>query len=408
MRWGRSQLEAIAKRQASRFVVTMVLPWAIPAAAVALFWIVVALALLFFVVFIGQLFTVSLPMIPAYTGAPLANIPIGWTTYLQDAAQRYRVPEQLLAGEAETESSWNPNAMSQATNSHAAGLMQLEPGTWSGNANPHGNVVWPDTNALRIAQYGGFGVNADGQKAPDGTAAWPGHSVGIYPAPVSWIRVAFGLPGTTGIPYASPFDPADALAAGAHYLRHLYPAGGYWSQAIGSYYGGSGESVYVQTVLTNMVKYLSNTPAITLKSGSVFPFGRLLLSIREEGSGSASVVQDSAQTQNAWPYAALFDVTTPLYMPAAGGVRWITTKAHIVIILPLGHGHVLRIVAPPGTAIRWGIARGGKKTSLPAGALVGFVDLGIGVTTQPSLLQAFPELANAKKYGAYDPALLGT
>lgn len=404
MPWGRSQLEAIAKRQASRFIVTTVLPWAIPVAAVALFWIVIALALLFFVVFVGNLFTVSLPMIPTYTGAPLANIPIGWTAYLQGAAQRYRVPEQLLAGEAETESSWNPNAMSQAANSHAAGLMQFEPGTWSGSANPYGNVVWPDTNALRIAQYGGFGVSADGQKAPDGTPAWPGHPVGIYPAPVSWVRVAFGLPGTTGIPYASPFDPADALAAGAKYLRHLYPAGGYWPQAIAHYYGGSGESVYVQTVLISTVKYLKQTPAIAMKNGIVFPFGRLLLSVRVKGN--ASVVKDSSQTQNVWPYAAVFDVTTPVYMPTTGVVRWASTKRHTVIILPLGHGRTLRIVAPLQTAIRWGIAHGSKGASLPAGALVGFVDLNIGVTTHPTLLHAFPALAHTMKYGAYDPALL--
>ncbi len=406
MPWGRSQLEAIAKRQASRFVITTVLPWAIPAAAIAFFWIVIAFALLFFVVFVGNLFTVSLPMIPTYTGTPLANIPVGWTTYLQGAALRYRVPEQLLAGEAETESSWNPNAMSQAANSHAAGLMQFEPGTWSGSANPHGNVVWPDTNAMRIAKYGGFGVNADGQMAPDGTPAWPGHPVGIYPAPVSWVRVAFGLPGTTGAPYASPFDPADALAAGAKYLRHLYLTGGYWSQAVGNYYGGSGESVYVQTVLTNAAKYLNQTPAITTKNGLTFPFGRLLLSVRIKGNTSS--VKDSSETQNVWPYAALFDVTTPIYMPTTGVVRWVSTKTHTLIILPLGHGQTLRIIAPLQTAIRWGIARGAKKASLPAGALVGFVDLGNGVTTQPSLLQVFPVLTHDIKYGAYDPALLST
>ncbi len=404
MPWGRSQLEAIAKRQASRWIVTTVLPWAIPAAAVALFWIVVALALLFFIVFVGNLFTVSLPTIPAYIGAPLGNIPIGWTAYLQSAARRFRVPEQLLAGEAETESGWNPNAMSQAPNSHAAGLLQFEPGTWGGSANPRGNVVWPDTNALRIAKYGGFGTDGDELKAPNGTPAWPGHPVGIYPAAVPWLHVAFGLSGATGVPYASPFDPADALASGAHYLRHLYQAGGFWSEAVGKYYGGRGESVYVQTVLTNMVKYLKQTPAITMKNGMVFPFGRLLLSIRAKGKTSR--VQDSGQTQNVWPYAAVFDVTTPVYMPATGVVRWITTGMKTTIILPLGHGRDLWIIAPMQTAIRWGLARGAKEASLPAGALVGFIDLNSHVTTIPSLLKVYPALVRVMKYGAYDPALL--
>ncbi|MCL6547694.1 MAG: transglycosylase SLT domain-containing protein, partial [Alicyclobacillus sp.] len=94
--------------------------------------------------------------------SPARGIPSAFVSWVEAASRRYGVPMQLLAGEAMQESRWNPVAYADYGNSHAMGLMQFEPETWSGWNNPYAAIDEPDTDADRIAQYGGYGVDADG------------------------------------------------------------------------------------------------------------------------------------------------------------------------------------------------------------------------------------------------------
>jgi soluble lytic murein transglycosylase-like protein len=150
-------------------------------------------------------------------------IPAKYLPDLQHAAMAERVPLQLLAGEAETESSFNPNATNYAPGTHATGMFQFEPASWSGWANPYSNDSKFDTNPSRIRQYGGYGVDANG----DGSA--------------------------------SPFDPADAAMAAATYLRQLYNQyGHHWSLAC--FWYGSETQAYVNTVFGYTEGFIATTP----------------------------------------------------------------------------------------------------------------------------------------------------
>ena len=122
-----------------------------------------------------------------------------------------RVPLQFLAGEADTESGFNPYATNYAPGTHAMGMFQFEPQTWSGWNNPYASATTYDTNPARIKEYGGYGVDADGK----------------------------------GV--ANPFDPYDAAMAAATYLRQLYDQyGHHWSLA--SFLVWLETQAYVQTV----------------------------------------------------------------------------------------------------------------------------------------------------------------
>jgi hypothetical protein len=152
---------------------------------------------------------------------------------LEKAAMAERVPLQLLAGEAEDESDFKANATNYAPGTHAMGMFQFEPQTWSGWNNPYASVTTYDTNPSRIKQYGGMGVDANG----DGTA--------------------------------DPFDPYDAAMAAATYLRQLYNQyGHHWSLA--SYWYGSETQSYVDKVFRYTESFFADSPPIPDGSGFWF------------------------------------------------------------------------------------------------------------------------------------------
>lgn len=121
------------------------------------------------------------------SGAPttLAVTEIGqYMPIFEQAQARYGVSWAVLAAIAKIESGFGKNM--GPSSAGAVGFMQFMPSTWSGSRNPlasdnPSNPRW-DTNPQTIAQYGGYGVDGDG----DGKA--------------------------------DPFDPWDAVFAAANYL----------------------------------------------------------------------------------------------------------------------------------------------------------------------------------------------
>ncbi len=144
------------------------------------------------------------------SGAPtaLASEDIGITldTFMQ-AQDRYGVSWAVLAAIAWTESRFGLDM--GPSSKGAVGYMQFMPTTWSGMNNPAASNKPPswDTNPETIEQYGGYGVDANG----DGVA--------------------------------DPFDPEDAVFAAARYLsdkgfaddprRALYQYNRSWSYVDG-------------------------------------------------------------------------------------------------------------------------------------------------------------------------------
>ncbi len=160
-------------------------------------------------------------------------IPANVLPALEKAAMAERVPLQLLAGEAETESGFTPNATNYSPGTHAMGMFQFEPQTWSGWNNPYASATTYDTNPARIKEYGGYGVDADGK----------------------------------GV--ANPFDPYDASMAAATYLRQLYNQyGHHWSLAC--FWYGSETQAYVDTVFGYTESFFADTPPIPDGSGFWF------------------------------------------------------------------------------------------------------------------------------------------
>ena len=160
-------------------------------------------------------------------------IPANVLPALEKAAMAERVPLQLLAGEAEDESDFKANATNYSPGTHAMGMFQFEPQTWSGWNNPYASATTYDTNPARIAKYGGMGVDANG----DGTA--------------------------------DPFDPYDAAMAAAKYLRQLYNEyGHHWSLA--SYWYGSETQSYVDKVFGYTESFFEDTPPIPDGAGFWF------------------------------------------------------------------------------------------------------------------------------------------
>ncbi|MBX5437798.1 MAG: transglycosylase SLT domain-containing protein, partial [Alicyclobacillaceae bacterium] len=188
--------------------------------------------------------------------SPAKGIPDAYVSYVEAASRQYGVPMQLLAGEALQESGWNPNAYADYGGSHAMGLMQFEPETWSGWHNPHTRIDEPDTDAERIAKYGGYGVDADGMWAPIGT---PSRAVGQLAALDAQCR---GNGNAGCAPYASPWDPADAIVAAAKYLAALHREHHTWPKACAAYYGGPGADAYVASVMRNTYAYILDTPPV--------------------------------------------------------------------------------------------------------------------------------------------------
>ena len=73
-------------------------------------------------------------------------IPANVLPALEKAAMAERVPLQLLAGEAEDESDFKANATNYSPGTHAMGMFQFEPQTWSGSNNPYASATTYDTN----------------------------------------------------------------------------------------------------------------------------------------------------------------------------------------------------------------------------------------------------------------------
>ncbi len=311
------------------------------------------------------------------------------------------VPLQYLAGEVETESGWDPHANANVNdpNSHAQGLLQFEPETWSGWSNPFSTYAEPDTDATRIKQYGGYGVDGDGLWEIIGT-----------PAEESLAKLeASSRPFFSGyVPYASPYDPFDALDSGALYLSRLYRNSGGWSEASRNYYGGTNWYTYVQTVWQNTYNYLADTTPLEVKGGK-HPFYFFLGAVpfTETTSGKfttlgaiveqTTVLQRPSPPDNYMPPATYrqtleneFVTSVPLIAPASGLVRWkIKKNQPTVIYLPIGKGKSLRVSA--SQAVPWVFSRTGGEVRVKAGAVVGVVNLLSGVSVA-QLSAVYPTL----------------
>ncbi len=115
----------------------------------------------------------------------LAKIPPEDLQIFMAAQKKYDVAWNVLAAIASVESSFGRDP--SVSNKGAVGFMQFMPTTWSGSADPIArddpSAPSYDTDPKRIASYGGYGEDADG----DGVA--------------------------------DPYDPWDAIFAAAHLLK---------------------------------------------------------------------------------------------------------------------------------------------------------------------------------------------
>lgn len=367
---------------------------------------------------------------PSYKLQPISLPPFAeqWLDIaMSQASMKYHVPMQLLAADAQQESNFNINATNYSNGSHAQGMFQFEPQTWSGWSNPYVTNTRTDTNAVRIAKYKGYGIDAPeftgngAQEAysyepllsqgesfpadPSGVTTYKnakGQWASTYQGNESWVRVNFAhFPGAnqppwhlirtqTGqlftYPYASPFDPVDALYSAAHYFHQLYLAShGSWAGALEGYYGGPGNhgtsaQQYANAVLQKAWDYMDNTPVLKMRSGIYFPFGWMDFTVAK--SGKAEEIRPSLSTltlegqylsktgYNYFPWVA----SIPLVMPITGQVVWQQQHGKTVITLPLPHRKTLKVVAQ--FANRWMMPEQSKAT-LPAGAVVGTVSFGV-------------------------------
>jgi soluble lytic murein transglycosylase-like protein len=78
---------------------------------------------------ISPIGTTAAAVVPAAAATPKVQVPGGFGPLIQEAAQKYGVDPALIAAVMETESRFNPDAVSQAG---AKGLMQLMPATARG------------------------------------------------------------------------------------------------------------------------------------------------------------------------------------------------------------------------------------------------------------------------------------
>jgi len=98
----------------------------------------------------------------------------------QQAQDRYGVSWAVLAAIAKIESGFGQGkeylARGGVSPKGAVGFMQFMPTTWSGSGNPYAfddpkNPRW-DTDPERIARYGGYGTDADGDGVADPFNPW--------------------------------------------------------------------------------------------------------------------------------------------------------------------------------------------------------------------------------------------
>lgn len=104
----------------------------------------------------GKLYSVSVPMVASHTQVAANN----FMPYVQAAAQRYSLPPSLILGIIETESGFNPYAVSAAD---AYGLMQVVPATAGAdyfekilkkNGKPSRNyLLQPENNIMAGSGY---------------------------------------------------------------------------------------------------------------------------------------------------------------------------------------------------------------------------------------------------------------
>ncbi len=311
--------------------------------------------------------------------SPANGIPSMFVAYVQQASLTYHVPMQLIAGEVMVESAWDPTAYADYGGSHAMGLMQFEPETWSGWSNPYCRIDEPDTDAQRIQQYGGYGVDADGMWAPIGT---PSRAA----SQIATLNAQCQARGNTGCaPYASPWDPADALAAGAKYLSALYNQFGTWASASAHYYGGAGQDQYVASVMRYTYAYVLDTPPLQLDGGGFWPFGEADLAMSSAGNDWWSV---KGESQN--PVVSQFLPSLPIVAPASGSVTWKTSGGTTIITLPLPDGGTLTLRTRGDGAIKWALPKSASVGAAQAGDIVGFIDAKDGFEVSGDLARVIP------------------
>ena len=386
---------------------------------VALFF---GLPLILLLLLIGQ--PSSTILMPEPTNVtPSEGIP---PAYVQVAAgyAAGKVPLQYLAGEVQTESGWDPTVNADATdpNSHAAGLMQFEPETWSGSTDPFMTIAEPDTAAKRIMQYGGYGQDADGIWEPMGTSA---------EVPLATLEASSRpfMPGYA--PYASPYDPFDALKSGTGYLTRLYRETGSWSESSRGYYGGTNWYQYVQTVWQYAYDYLADTTSLTTGTkGKPLYFFLGAIPMRETLQGKVWSLHATVETTAVLkrPKTGYMPPTTyrqtlenefvtsvPVFAPAAGLAMWRVKKGTVTMTLPLPDRKHLQVIAMQ--AIPWLWSRRGGVTEVKAGEVVGFVNLVTGIEVT-DLASTYPlwratgtitRIVNGLiiRWPEYDPAVMG-
>jgi len=194
---------------------------------------IIILALLVF--FINGFFMTFLGSFKLHSGflsgspTDIASKEIGeYLTIFQQAQDRYGVSWAVLAAIAATESGFgkSPTYLNRRgiSPAGAVGFMQFMPTTWSGSRNPKasddpGNPQWDD-NPETIRQYGGYGVDANG----DGKA--------------------------------DPYDPWDAIFTAAKYLK----ANGFESNPRQALFCYNHATWYVDMVLERAESYALITP----------------------------------------------------------------------------------------------------------------------------------------------------
>ena len=413
------------------WVMTILTPpwlWLISGVVSVIPWLLGALFAFFLVALIALFFLSGAQ--PTYALQPIA-LPLFAQQWLDvamsQASMTYHVPMQLLAGDAKQESNFNINATNYSNGSHAQGLFQFEPQTWSGWSNPYVSNTRTDTNAIRIDKYKGYGVDAPeftGNGVQESASyepllsqgeSFPADPIGVttyknekgqwastYLGNESWVQVNFAhfsganqppwrLVRTQNgqlftYPYASPFDPVDALFSAANYFHRLYQSSkGSWSGALEGYYGGPGAhgssaQNYANAVLQKTWDYLDNTPVLKMPSGLYFPFGWFDFTVAKKGndevlrpSFSTLTLQGQYLSKKGYDYFP-WVASIPVVMPIAGPVTWQQQHGKTVITLPLRHGKTMNVVAK--FASRWMMPEQGKAT-LPAGAVVGTVSFGV-------------------------------
>ncbi|MDJ0318881.1 CHAP domain-containing protein [Arthrobacter antibioticus] len=102
----------------------------------------------------------------AYNAEPVkaGTIPNGWAPLVEKAAADSGVPSSVLAAQLETESGWNPRAVSPAG---AQGLSQFIPGTWAS----YGGGKDPFDPAAAITAQGAYMKDLLGQVGPVATSS---------------------------------------------------------------------------------------------------------------------------------------------------------------------------------------------------------------------------------------------